>query len=109
MATFKQLPGRLNLALIRGDEFPFDATFNVDLTGYTVEASIYDASTEGPVAEPTLNVVPGAEASVVEFLLDESETEQLVAGSRLRWYLRWTTPEDVTRTVLAGTVEVLNP
>lgn len=108
MATFRQLPGRLNLALVRGDEFPFDAEFNLDLTGYTVEATIYNAETEETIVEPALTVTPGTE-STVAFLLTEADTEELTAGARMRWYMRWTTPESVTRTVLAGTVEVSNP
>ena len=45
MAVFQQLPGELNLSLVRGDEFPFSATFNTNLTGYTLQASIYNDAT----------------------------------------------------------------
>lgn len=109
MATFKLLPGRLNLALVTGDEFAFGAEFNLDLTGYTVEATLYDADTGDTIVEPALTVTPGADTSTVDVLMTETDTAGLTAGARMRWHMRWTTPDSVTRTVLAGTVEASNP
>lgn len=117
MATFSLQPGSLDLSLIRGDEFPFSATFNLDLTGYALESGVYDAAnTTGPqtvIVTPTMSVntttVDDETSSTVSFLLDETKTSALNPNARLRWYFRWVSPTGVTRTVLAGTVKAANP
>jgi hypothetical protein len=107
MAAYNQLPGELNLSLIRGDEFTFAATFNVDLTGYTRAASIYNDQTNAELAVPTMalttSTVGSVTTSTVTFTLTETQTAALSA-SRMRWFFRWVTPGGYTRTVLAGTV-----
>jgi hypothetical protein len=107
MAAYNQLPGELNLSLIRGDEFTFAATFNVDLTGYTRAASIYNDATNAELAAPAMALTTatsgGVTTSTVTFTLTESQTTALSAA-RMRWYFRWVTPGGYTRTVLAGTV-----
>jgi hypothetical protein len=112
MAVFEQLPGDLSLALVRGDEFPFSATFNANLTGYTLQASIYNDATGAEITAPTMTMttatVNGVTTSTVAFLLTETQTTSLTA-SRMRWFFRWVSPapSSVTRTVLAGTVKAI--
>lgn len=109
MATFSALPGELNLSLVRGDEFTFAATFNVNLTDYTLQASIYNDTTNVEIAAPamvmTTTTTGGVTTSTVNFTLTETQTALLTAA-RMRWYFRWVTPSPgvFTRTVLAGTV-----
>lgn len=110
MAVFEQLPGELNLALVRGDEFPFSATFNANLTGYTLQASIYNDATGTEITVPSMTMttatVSGVTTSTVSFLLTETQTAVLTAA-RMRWYFRWVSGGGVTRTVLAGTVKAI--
>jgi hypothetical protein len=107
MAAYNQLPGELNLSLIRGDEFTFAATFNADLTGYTRAASIYNDQTNAELAAPTMALTTatagGVTTSTITFTLSETQTAALSA-TRMRWYFRWVTLGGYTRTVLAGTV-----
>lgn len=113
MATYSQLPGELNLELVKGDEFPFSATFNLDLSGYTLSAGIVNAttlSTAGtPSVTPTVTTSSGVTTTSVAFLLTETQTTALAVGTRYRWFLRWVSPTGVTLTVLSGGVRVSNP
>lgn len=110
MPTFEALPGELNIALVRGDEFTFSATFNADLTGYTRQASIYNDATNTEIVAPTTALttatVGGVTTSTVTFTLTETQTTSLTAA-RMRWYFRWVTGAGFTRTVLAGTVKAI--
>lgn len=113
MATYSQLPGDLNLELVKGDEFPFAATFNLDLTGYTLSAGVVNAATLASVGTPTITMTTatsgGTTTTTVSFLLTETQTTALVVGTRYRWFFRWVSPLGVTRTVLSGVVRVTNP
>lgn len=110
MATFEALPGELNIALVRGDEFTCSATFNADLTGYTRQASIYNDATGTEIVAPTTSLttatVGGVTTSTVTFTLTETQTASLTAA-RMRWFFRWVTGAGFTRTVLAGTVRAI--
>lgn len=110
MATFEALPGELNIALVRGDEFLFSATFNADLTGYTRQASIYNDTTNVEIVPLTTSLTTattgGVTTSTVAFTLTETQTALLTAA-RMRWYFRWVTGSGFTRTVLAGTVRAI--
>lgn len=114
MAVLESLPGELNLSLIRGDEFVFSTTFNVDILGYTLEASLYSEATGTEIASPamvlTQETVDDATSSTVAFRLTEAQTAMLTPG-RMRWYFRWTTPApgSATRTILAGVVKAVRP
>lgn len=110
MPTFEALPGELNIALVKGDEFTFTATFNSDLTGYTRTASIYNDATNTQIVAPatalSVATVGGVTTSTVTFTLTETDTASLTAA-RMRWYFRWVTGAGFTRTVLAGTVKAI--
>lgn len=110
MATFSALPGELNLQLVRGDEFSFSATFNLNLTGFTRSASIYNDATNTAITAPTMTLttttVGSVTTSTVTFTLTETQTASLTAA-RMRWYFQWVSGSGVTRTVLAGTVKAI--
>lgn len=113
MADYSQLPGSLNLWFVRGDEMPISATFNVDLTGYTLSAAIFNETTQESVAVPTMAMTTattaGVTSSTVTFNWTETQTASLAVAARYRWFFRWVSPSGVTRTVLAGQVRPYNP
>jgi hypothetical protein len=110
MATWSQLPATLDLALVKGDEVNFAVDFDVNLTGYTLEAAIYNSGTLAAtvVATPTITTTSLANGQL-GIGLTETQTAALTANGRYRWYFRWVTPGNVTRTVLSGNVSVANP
>jgi hypothetical protein len=117
MATISQLPAGVLFRKFRGDEFAVTLDFDVDLTGYTFTNEIYrlesvalGGGVTGTQAVPyglfTLTVV-SAPLGQIRLSLDEVASEALDAGS-YRWYLRWVAPGDITRTVLNGTLELVD-
>jgi len=113
MADYSQLPGALNLWLVRGDEMPISATFNVDLTGYTLTSAIFNEATQTSVATPTISMTTATSnnvtTSTVSLTWTETQTAALALTTRYRWYFRWVSPAGVTRTVLSGQVRPYNP
>lgn len=122
MSTFTQLPGTLDITFVQGDEVALALDFDRDLTGYSITAPIYVTAvfasggggssfveTVGQVA--TNFVVSATNLAQGQLLmgLSESQTALLSPGIAYRWYLRWVDPGLVTRTVLSGTVTVVNP
>lgn len=126
MATFTQLPGTLDITFVggggSGDELGLALDFDRDLTGYTITAPIYVTSVyastgggQGLVttvgATATNFVVQPTNLSQGQLTigLSETQTGNLSPGIGYRWYMRWVSPDLVTRTVLSGTVTVANP
>lgn len=115
-AVFTQLPGTLGLAFVRGDEVTFSADFpGVDLTNYTVSAKVYTAArgdvtiVTTPTTTKTVTTTNGVTTSTVQVSLTETQTEAISAVTTTRWYLRWVSPGNVTRTVVSGQVLAQNP
>jgi hypothetical protein len=122
MSTFTQLPGSLDITFVQGDEVSIALDFDRDLTGFTVSTVVYVTNvfaaggggssfvtTVGETAA-TFAVSPTNLAQGQLLLgLSESQTSQLSPGIAYRWYMRWIDPALVTRTVLSGTVTVVNP
>lgn len=119
---FTQLPGTLDVEIVQGDEVAFSADFDVDITGFSIEAPIYvkQVFTQGvggvssgtAVGETVTNftvVVSDAAAGVVALGLTEAQTELLIPTSAYRWYLRWVDTSGYTRTILSGDVISRNP
>jgi hypothetical protein len=104
MATFSQLPGTLNLAFVRGDEFGTTLDFDVNLTGYTVAAELLSINSLAKVLDITTTVTSEANGQV-GISMTEAETGSLAAGT-YRWVFYWDAPGSVRRTVLSGFVEV---
>jgi hypothetical protein len=104
MATYSILPGRLDFAFVRGDQFDATLDFSISLAGYTVESDIVAAGTGQVVQQITVPVLNAA-AGLVGVQLSEAETAALPAGT-YAWSMRLTAPGTVVRTVLAGYIEV---
>lgn len=109
MAEYSLTPGQLNLKTRQGDEFSATVTLTegaspFSLTGYTVTASITSLVDGAAVDDFTVSVV-SATAGEVSISLQEADTSALASGS-YAWSLRWIAPGAVTRTALAGVLEV---
>jgi len=103
MATVQQLPGRLDLAFRRGDDFGTLVDFSVSLAGHTFAAVIVSAVTGATVATPTVTAVD-LSAGQLNVSLTDVQTSSLAAGT-YKWRLTWTSGS-TTRTALEGYVEV---
>jgi hypothetical protein len=104
MATVSQLPGVLNISLVRGDEFSTLVDFDVALTGYTFSAQVYSVLTGETLATPTVTAVNLATGQV-NVSLQESQTASMRAGT-YGWRLVWVAPGSAQRTALEGVFEV---
>lgn len=109
MAEYSLTPGQLNLKTRQGDEFSATVTLTegaspFSLAGYTVTASITSLVDGSAVDDFTVSVV-SATAGEVSISLQEADTSALASGS-YAWSLRWIAPGAVTRTALAGVLEV---
>jgi hypothetical protein len=122
--TYEILPGELDLAFIKGDEFGMVlAVESTDLTGYTYDTKIYSMATVSVGGGLGAGVESAAGATVVAFTvtpvaitagqinlsLTEVQTGSLTAGAEYRWWFKTITPGLVTRTILAGDVSVRVP
>jgi hypothetical protein len=127
MATFSQLPTTLDLTFIWGDQVDVVMDFDIDLTGYTFSAGIYDAAAAAATAGGG-GIAAGSHTSYDEAVVEsftvtntalsvgqialgltETQTSNLTVGGNYRWFLRWVAPGAVTRTVISGSVQVSNP
>lgn len=105
MAAYSQLPGQLGITLRAGDELGTVVDFNpTDLTGYTVDASVYSLVTRVEVADIAATIVDAANGTV-SLAMTETQTAAVPPGS-YGWRLEWTQPGDVKRTALTGVFEV---
>jgi hypothetical protein len=118
MATISQLPASVTLRKFRGDEFAVNLVFDgIDLTGYTLFNDIYRlesitdvngfASIQGVSAGSFNLTVVSAVLGQIRLSLDETASAALSAGS-YRWLLRWVAPGDVTRTIINGSLELVD-
>lgn len=122
MAVFTQLPGTLDITFVQGDEVAVALDFDRNLTGFTMTAPVYVTAvfasggggssfveTVGAIA--TNFVISNTNLAQGQILigLSENQTSLLSPGIAYRWYMRWVDTGFVTRTVLSGTVTVVNP
>lgn len=92
--------GTLGYIVPQGDEFDQLIDFGRDLTGYTIEAKLFDVTG----AEVLTFTTTASGSTAYRVRLTEAQTATL-AGT-YRWRLRWTEPGAVTRTILTGSFEV---
>ena len=104
-ASVDTLHGRLNLALVQGDELGQLLDFSVDLSSYTFAADVSSTVTGDQVVAITVSPVNLA-AGQVNISLTEAQTEALAAGT-YAWRLSWTAPGTVKRTAMEGFLEVV--
>ena len=104
-STYSQLPGTMNLAFKRTNDFATLVDFNgTTLVGYTVSANVTSLVT-GAAVIPFTTTLADAAAGQVNIALTDTQTASLPAGT-YGWQLDWTAPGSVQRTALSGTVEV---
>lgn len=104
-AVVDTLPGRLNLALVQGDELGQLLDFDVTLSGYSFQAEVRSTVTGDQVVAMTVTGV-NLSAGQVNVSLTETQTAALAAGS-YSWRLSWTAPGSVKRTAIEGVLEVI--
>lgn len=122
MAVFTQLPGTLDITFVQGDEVAVALDMDRDLTGYTITAPVYVTAvyasggggsgfveTVGSIATNFAISNTNLEQGQILLGLSETQTSLLSPGIAYRWYMRWIDAGLVTRTVLSGTVTVVNP
>lgn len=121
MAQFTQLPAELGITFVVGDEVNIALDFSNDLTGYTLQSAIYVAgnittgggygliNTVGATVTSFTIANTNLAAGQIGISLTETQTALLTPANSYRWYLRWVSPGNVTRTVLSGPVTPVAP
>ena len=121
MAEFAALPGTLNISLTTGDEFGMLADLDIDTTGFTWTAVVYEANTSVSFTNPggvvtqgtlaaTFTVTPiSAADGQINLSLTELQTGAFDPSKRYRWYLRGVSAALVTRTYLSGSLTAVAP
>jgi len=105
MPTFSLLPGALNLEVKRTDELAAIFDFDIDLSSYQVSSNISSLVTGSVVTTMTTSIVNAA-AGQVGIAMSEAATTNLAVGT-YGWALHSVAPGSVTRTLLAGFLEVV--
>lgn len=117
MATYAVLPDTLDLQFVSGDELSVLLEFGLDLTGYQFQAGIYEIAqiVNGAVVATTpfsrnftITPIDLAEGTL-NLSLNETDTESFSPAVTYRWFLRWVAPGVVTRTAIAGDINVRLP
>ena len=104
-STYTQLPGTMNLAFRRANDFATAIDFDgTSLVGFSVTATVTSLVTGASVV-PFTTSITDASAGQVNIALTDTQTAALPAGT-YGWQLDWTAPGSVQRTALSGTVEV---
>lgn len=101
MTLYQQLPGTLDLSLIRGDNFSMQLDFNVDLTDYQFLAQLQQDNKTTIITVATVNAVDG----IINISMTDTITAQLTT-SPAKWFLRWTDAAGISRRILAGRLKV---
>lgn len=126
MPTFSQLPGNLDIVFVGGsgvgDEVAIALDFDRDLSNFSIVAPVYVTNfyastgggqgvitTEGATAAMFTITPTDVAQGQITISLSEAQTGSLYPGVSYRWYMRWVSPSFVTRTVLSGTLTVVNP
>lgn len=121
MAQFTQLPAELGVTFVVGDEINIAIDFSRDLTGYSFSNAIYVSgnvasgggssfvSTVGETAASFTITPVDLSTGKLALGLTELQTASLTPANSYRWYLRWVSPGNVTRTILSGPVTVFAP
>lgn len=98
-------PGAYHLDIYQGDVFTLSLDFDVDLTGYTLEAQIRHDPDDTTPAETLTVTVTDAANGLVQLSLTAVETAALLP-QRYWWDLQWTDPSGDVRTILRGRATV---
>ena len=116
MASWIQTPDSLDFVFVQGDEIKVLLDFDQNLTGYTFETKIIEVLnvaggnvTDYAVTVSFTQTVVNLSTGHINLSLQETQTAALSLGGNYRWFMRWFSPDQVTRTVLSGTVTVRSP
>lgn len=105
MATYNQLPGKLNVAFNKADEFGALLDLNIATTGYSWTAELYSLVDGTVLLNPTVTDYD-ASLGKINLSLSESQSSSLASGSYgLR--LTWVAPGSVQRRAVEGICEVV--
>lgn len=102
MNVYSQLPGTLNITLVRGDCFSIALSFGINLTGYSFSAAIQQGALTIPLTVKAIDAAKGE----INISLIANCCNKMTAGTSTTWYFRWTEPSGMVRTILSGTVGV---
>lgn len=105
MATYSNLPGKLNVQFKRGDELGVTVDFSISLAGYGVVAEMYSLVTGEVLSAVSVSVTDAANG-VASLSLSEAQTSSLPAGT-LGLRVMLDAPGAVRRTVLEGFAEAV--
>lgn len=103
MSAYRQLPGRLDLAIKSGDDFSANVDFSISLSGVTMAstiASVVSGATVSTIATSFQDAANG----IVNISLSDTQTSTLSPGT-YRWSMAGT-QGSLTRTYLEGYIEV---
>lgn len=117
MATYTVHPDALDLLFVSGDELSVLLDFEQNLTGYQFSTGIYEVAdvVNGAVVATTpfarnFTITPvDLSLGSLNLSLSETDTSAFDPSVTYRWYLRWVAPGVVTRTVVAGSINVRLP
>ena len=85
MATYDQTGGTLNLSVRKGQALAVTPTFGIDITGYTLQASVLSVVNGATILVPTATILV-ASAGTVSLSIP---TTTLASGT-YEWRLNWT-------------------
>jgi hypothetical protein len=111
----------LDVIAVNGDVVNLAVTLQTNITGYSFESYIYQSATTtagggagslsgigATVTQPTIGISNATTGAMI-IGLSENQTRILSPGKTYRWYLRWISPTDITRTILSGSITAVAP
>lgn len=105
MATAAQLPGPLNVAFNRTDDYATLVDLSISIVGYTWTAEIYSLVNGQALGSPTVSVVDAA-AGKFNLVISDTLAGTLPPGT-LGLRIGWTAPGDTKRRAFEGICEVI--
>ena len=120
-ATFSIVPETLDLTVCKGDEFGLSLNFDIDLTGYTFTAAVFEITrtvnssypggfdSQGADVESFSITYTDLANGELSLALTETQTAAISETGTYRWYLRGVTPGTITRTYISGSFTVRTP
>ena len=99
-----QLAGELNFKFIKGNDFSLGIRWNIDITGYVFEAYIDPENQDTDIAIGL--EITSASSGKMNMVISASSTSNLPVSNN-EWFMNWTNPSGLKRTVLAGNLILL--
>jgi hypothetical protein len=102
MATIRQGPGQLDIALVYGDDFTFPIRSSIDLSGYTLAAKC------GSVTF-AVTATPGMPVGYYYNITITAAQSAAFTADNLVWTFTWVDPNTKKRTAAAGIIRRIVP